>query len=198
VNTRNKGLVILPTHRLIANLADFDFDKLPAEMADEFDIVEYPFVDENDKLSAREKMFVRMKNDFENGKNAFGLYAANGAFYTATLKNIASMDSLRPSLSRAGKSLDVNVLHLLILEKILGIGEKQLAGENNVEYIKDIGEAIDVSVDAVDSGNSQAVFFMNPTRIEQVEAIAEANEKMPQKSTFFYPKLFTGLTINKL
>ena len=187
VNMRNQGLVILPTHRLIANLSDFDFDKLLTEMSDEFDIATYPFSGEDDKPSARQKMFARMKNDFENSKNALGLYAANGAFYTATLKNIASVDSV-----------DVNVLHLLILEKILGIGEKQLAAENNIEYIKDIGNAIDKSIEKVDSGKSQAVFFMNPTRTEQVKAIAEANEKMPQKSTFFYPKLFAGLTKNKL
>ena len=198
VNMHNEGLVILPTHRLVGNLNDFDFDKLLAEMREDFDVVAYPFTGEDDKLTAREKMFVRMKNDFENEKNAFGLYAANKAFYTATLRNIASMDRIEAGLSRAGKSLDVNVLHRLILERILGIGEKQLAGENNIEYIKDIGDAIDKSIGKVDSGKSQAVFFMNPTRIEQVKDAAEANEKMPQKSTFFYPKLFTGLTINKL
>ena len=200
VNMRNEGLVILPTHRLVANLDDFDFDTLLAEMSMHgyFDIVAYPFADKDDKLSARQKIFDHMKKDFENGKNAFGLYAANGAFYTATLKNTASMDSVGTSLGRTGKSLDVNILHLLILEKMLGIGEKQLAGQNNIEYIKDIGDAIDKSVKKVDSGQSQAVFFMNPTRIEQVKSVAEANEKMPQKSTFFYPKIFTGLAINKL
>ena len=186
------------SHRLVGNLNDFDFDRLLTEMRKHFDVVAYPFTGEDDKLTAREKMFVRMKNDFENEKNAFGLYAANKAFYTATLRNIASMDRVEAGLSRAGKSLDVNVLHRLILERILGIGEKQLAGENNIEYIKDIGDAIDKSIGKVDSGKSQAVFFMNPTRIEQVKDAAEANEKMPQKSTFFYPKLFTGLTINKL
>ena len=177
---------------------DFDIKKVLAEIYDDFDIVAYPFADKDDKLSARQKIFDHMKKDFENGKNAFGLYAANGAFYTATLKNTASMDSVGTSLGRTGKSLDVNILHLLILEKMLGIGEKQLAGQNNIEYIKDIGDAIDKSVKKVDSGQSQAVFFMNPTRIEQVKSVAEANEKMPQKSTFFYPKIFTGLAINKL
>jgi uncharacterized protein (DUF1015 family) len=50
----------------------------------------------------------------------------------------------------------------------------------------------------VDSGHCQAVFFVNPTRIDQVQAVAAAGEKMPQKSTFFYPKVFSGVTINRL
>jgi len=89
------------------------------------------------------------------------------------------------------------VLHKLVLEDRLGIGEKELAHESHIEYIKDIGNAIEQSIDAVDSGKAQAVFFMNPTRIEQVRAVAAAGEKMPQKSTFFYPKIFTGLTVYK-
>ena len=194
VNMRNEGLTILPTHRLVANLPDFDIKKLLADIDADFDMVAYPF----DMPSARQKMFDHMKSDFENEKNTFGIYAADKAFYVVTLKTIASMDTAAADLSQAGKSLDVNILHLLILEKALGIGEKQLAGQSNIEYIKDIGDAIDKSIEKVDSGQSQAVFFMNPTRIEQVKSVAEANEKMPQKSTFFYPKIFTGLAINKL
>jgi uncharacterized protein (DUF1015 family) len=86
----------------------------------------------------------------------------------------------------------------LILEGLLGITDAQLAGEANIEYIKDIGEAVDEAIAKVDSGEKQALFFMNPTRVEQVKQVAAANEKMPQKSTFFYPKIFSGLTINKL
>ncbi|OQA00683.1 MAG: hypothetical protein BWY69_01619 [Planctomycetes bacterium ADurb.Bin401] len=89
-------------------------------------------------------------------------------------------------------------MHKLILEGILGIGDQALAGEANIEYIKDIGEALDEAIGKVDSGEKQVLFFMNPTKVEQVRAVAAANEKMPQKSTFFYPKIFSGLTINKL
>jgi len=132
------------------------------------------------------------------GKNIFGIYAANNAFYTVTLKDTAAMKKIAPTMSDAARGLDVNVLHLLILEKHLGIGDKQLAEESNIEYIKDIGDAIDQSIHKVDSGHCQAVFFVNPTRIDQVQAVAAAGEKMPQKSTFFYPKVFSGVTINRL
>ena len=108
------------------------------------------------------------------------------------------MDIAGGGLSRAAKGLDVNVLHSLILDKHLGIGEKELAAQSNLSYIKDIGDAVEKSIGKVDSGDSQVVFFMNPTKIEQVRDIAAAGEKMPQKSTFFYPKVFTGLVINKL
>ncbi|MHC5118962.1 MAG: hypothetical protein ACYSOH_02955, partial [Planctomycetota bacterium] len=108
------------------------------------------------------------------------------------------MAELYPDMSDAAQQLDVNVLHKLILEKHLGICDAKLARESHLEYIKDLGDAIDQSIAKVDSGESQGVFFMNATRIEQVQAVAAAGEKMPQKSTFFYPKVFSGLTIRKL
>jgi uncharacterized protein (DUF1015 family) len=92
----------------------------------------------------------------------------------------------------------VNVLHTLILEKHLNICDAKLASQSHLIYIKDLGDAIDRSVAKVNNGESQGVFFMNSTRIEQVQAVAAAGEKMPQKSTFFYPKIFSGLTIRKL
>ena len=195
-NMRNEGLVILPTHRLVTNLPEFDIDKLLTEMHDGFDIFAHPFAGKNDKPVARQKMFDTMKTAFENGKSTLGIYAATPAFYTAVLKDSSAMSY--PQMSDAAKKFDVNIIHKLILEEVLGIGEKELATQSNIEYIKDIGNAIDKSVAKVDSTQSQAVFFMNPTRIEQVRAVADAGEKMPQKSTFFYPKIHTGLVINKL
>ena len=108
------------------------------------------------------------------------------------------MDAVAPNMSGPWKSLDVSVLHKLILEKILGIGEKQLAGGSQLEYIKDTDNAIDESIARVDAGQKQAAFFMNPVKMEQLKMVTAAGEKMPQKSTYFYPKVYTGLTINKL
>jgi uncharacterized protein (DUF1015 family) len=198
VNMQNPGLVILPTHRLISNVAGFNMQELVNRLADAFEVTTYNFENEAEKPSARGKMVELLKDNFEQGKSCFGIYAADGSFYGATLKNGEAMNRVAGDLSEAAKGLDVNILHKLILEDMLGIGDKQLAAESNVEYVKDIGNAIEKSIAKVDSGQSQAVFFMNPTRIEQVEAIAQAGEKMPQKSTFFYPKVYTGLVINKL
>jgi uncharacterized protein (DUF1015 family) len=101
-------------------------------------------------------------------------------------------------MSQAWKSLDVSVLHKLILEQLLAIDDAKLADGDFLEYAKDSGDKIEELIKQVDSGARQAVFFMNPPKMEQIQKTADAGEKMPQKSTYFYPKLFTGLTINKL
>jgi len=197
VNMHNPGLVVLPTHRLVANIDDFDADKLVEKMEDAFEVTSYQFDNDKEKIIMRGQMFSQLRLEFEDMKNAFGIYTGGKAFYTAVLKDSVSMDQFA-EMSAAAKGLDVNVLHKLILEEVLGIGDEQLASQSNVKYIKDIGDAIKQSIAKVDSNESQAVFFMNPTRIDQVRDIAAAGEKMPQKSTFFYPKVFTGLVINKL
>ena len=106
------------------------------------------------------------------------------------------MDAV-PDKSEAWKSLDVAVLHKLIIEKHLGIDEQNLAQGGNIEYVKDTGEAIDASIVQVDKGEKQVAFFVNPTKMEQIELVTKAGERMPQKSTFFFPKVYTGLVINK-
>ena len=85
-----------------------------------------------------------------------------------------------------------------VLEKLLNIDDTALAAQTNVEYIKDFGRATDLAIDKVDSSDAQALFFMNPTRPQEVQDVADADEKMPQKSTFFFPKMFSGLVINIL
>ncbi len=107
------------------------------------------------------------------------------------------MDALAPNMSDSWKSLDVAVLHKLIIEKNLGIDEKGLAEGGNIEYVKDTGEGIDDSIEQVDKGAKQAAFFVNPTKMKQIEMVTATGERMPQKSTFFYPKVYTGLVINK-
>ena len=107
------------------------------------------------------------------------------------------MDAVAPDKSEHWKSLDVAVLHKLIIEKHLGIDEKGLAEGANIEYVKDTGEGIDDSIKQVDKGAKQAALFMNPTKMKQIEMVTATGERMPQKSTFFYPKVYTGLVINK-
>ena len=195
VNMRNEGLVILPTHRLVGNIKGFNIDKMIESVGGDFEVGEFAF-DKKSKERAKKNMFAVMRKTFEVGKTSFGIYAGNGKFYAACFKNAKVMDKLAGKMSKAWRSLDVSILHKAILEKVLGIGEKQLAAESNIEYIKDIGSAVEQSIAAVDKGQKQVVFFMNSTRMEQVQKVAAAGEKMPQKSTFFHPKIFTGLTVN--
>jgi uncharacterized protein (DUF1015 family) len=193
VNMVNPGLVVLPTHRLVQNVEDFSIGKLLSAVTEYFDVEEFPNKDE---------MFGLMDEKFKAGHASFGLFVNDDKFYTLTLKDRAVMDSIMADRSVEWKKLDVAILHSLLLDKILGITPEKLAqgsikGGGYVSYIKGIGDAVDQSIEAV-KGNSQVVFFMNPTRVDEVEAVSNNFETMPQKSTFFYPKVWSGFTINRL
>jgi uncharacterized protein (DUF1015 family) len=198
VNTCNEGLVVLATHRLVSGLKGFEIGKLLAGLKTNFDVTELNFDSPQAKTDARQRMLTLIKVKQEDAKNAFGIYSGGSTFYVAVLKNKHAMDSAAQDESRAWKALDVSVLHKLVLEKLLGIDEKKLASEANIEYIKDTATALDDSIGRVDNGEKQAAFFMNPPKIEQMQMVADEGERMPQKSTYFYPKVYTGLTIYKL
>jgi len=90
--------------------------------------------------------------------------------------------------------LDVTVLHGLILDHLLGMSREQQNEVGNIWYVPTIQEGLD----GVQSGEYQAGFFVNPTRIDQVRAVASSGAVMPQKSTDFYPKLLTGLVMRRI
>ena len=100
----------------------------------------------------------------------------------------------RPTHSAAYQSLDVVILHSLIFEKLLGITSEDIAAEKNITYFKDPNDAFK----RLGEGEFQAGFFLNPTRFDQIRDVALGRERMPQKSTFFYPKLPTGLVFHDL
>ncbi|MHC4616542.1 MAG: DUF1015 domain-containing protein [Planctomycetota bacterium] len=197
-NVRHEGLVVLATHRLVDNLRDFDFDRLMTGVKQHFEVAEHHFDSPPTRTQARQNMLGQMKAEHDRDRNAFGIYGGNNAFYVAVLKSSEAMDSVAPEKSHAWRSLDVSVLHKLVLEKLLGIGERQLAEGSYVEYVKDTSDAIDASVSMVDNRQKQVAFFMNPPKIEQIQMVTDEGERMPQKSTYFYPKVYTGLTIHKL
>ena len=104
------------------------------------------------------------------------------------------MEQLLPDSSLAYRGLDVNVLHLLILEKLFDIDKENMANQKNLTYTRYTDEA----VSAVDNGEADCAFILNPTKVVEIRDVAAAGEKMPQKSTYFYPKLITGLVMNKI
>ncbi|MHC4622876.1 MAG: DUF1015 domain-containing protein [Planctomycetota bacterium] len=197
-NVCHEGLVVLATHRLLNNVPAFAFETLMAQVRRNFEISEYLFDSARNKAEARKRMLTQMQKEHDGNKNAFGIYGGNGAFYVAVLKDAMAMDSMAPEKSHPWRSLDVSVLHKLLLEKLLRIGEQQLAEGSYVEYVKDTSDAIDASISMVDNRQKQAAFFMNPPKVEQIQMVTEKGERMPQKSTYFYPKVYTGLTIHKL
>lgn len=195
VNTEDEGLTIFPTHRLIFN-CDRDVNTFLDTLKRDFFVEKIEYFPE-DKFEELEKLKIRMRERCSKEKeHVFGLYLKGmSSYFLLTLKNIKRMDELLPDASDAYKSLDVVILHKLILEEILGIDAEKLKEQKNINYERYLDEAVK-RVDANDK--YQMLFILNPTSIENVKGAAEARERMPQKSTDFYPKLLTGFTINLL
>ncbi|MBA3044498.1 DUF1015 domain-containing protein [archaeon] len=107
--------------------------------------------------------------------------------YTLTLKDINVMGEFGKG-SEVLRKLDVSILHTLIIEKIMGITDV----ERHVKYTRNGQEAVQL----VDEGKYQLSLFLNATTLDELKAISETNENMPQKSTYFYPKQLTGLVMN--
>lgn len=191
------GLVVLPTHRLVHSLAGFDLAGLEKRLAENFSVERIPFAP-----SAREaelaRLLSRMTGLRRAGRNAFGLYGGGGHFSLLTLAGPAAMKAAEPSHGDAWRALDVAVLHTLVLDRLLGIDRAKLAAKTNLDYLKDTGDAIGEAVARIDAGQAQCVFMMNSTGVGEVAAVATGGEKMPQKSTFFHPKIFTGMVLMPL
>ena len=192
-NTNSEGLSILPIHRLVSNLSDFDKKKI-VEKAGEFFNIEKLSFNESDEKTVKQKLFSDIKERGEK-EHIFGMYLGNDEYLLLTLKDEDVLDRLiTNSRHPSWKKLDVTILHTLLIEKVLGVSEKNLAEQKNITYTISGDEAIK----DVKAGKYQIALFLNPTKIEEVKDVATAGEKMPQKSTFFYPKLITGLVMNKL
>ena len=197
-NTCHEGLIILATHRFVGKLDNFSFEDFLSKLKGNFEITRLDFDSPESARQARRDMLAKMKVGHAKDDNTFGIYGGDGAFYVARLKDISGMDKAAPAMSLAWRKLDVTVLSKLVLDEILGIDDEKLAQGTNVQYIKDSGNKAKELVRQIDTGDGQIVFFMNPPKIEHIKAVADAGERMPQKSTYFYPKIFTGLTIYKL
>lgn len=181
----DEGLVVFPTHRLVRGLAHFDAEKLLSACAEYFDITERPSTGEiGTSLDAL----------YRQGKKAFAYYGGGDKWDLLVLKNESVMAKVLPEKSDAYRNLDVSILHSLILERILGIDRENMAKQVNLTYTRSLDEALS----SVRKGESQCAFLVNPTRVGEIAAVAAAGEKMPQKSTYFYPKLTTGLVFHKI
>lgn len=197
-NIHQDGLIVLATHRIVYNLDRFDMERLLSNLEERFDVVEFGFDSTETKKQARREMLERMRTEHDNDKNAFGIYASDEAFYAAVLKDPRAMDTVVPGKSPSWRTLDVSILHKLILEELLGLDEEKQTQGENLQYVKDTPTAIDDSIARIDAGQAQVAFFLNPVKIQQLKMVTDAGERMPQKSTYFYPKVYSGLTINKL
>lgn len=180
VPVSDPGLVIGPTHRLVHDVADFDAEALLKGCARSFEVEPCAPEALTEALTATK------------GPPRIGL-AIGERSWLLTLENEEAMRRRAPEQPEPWRDLDVSALHLLILEDLLGIDEEKLLRKTNIAYTRDAGEAL-----AAARGDAavQAAFLMRPTTMEQVRAVSESGEVMPQKSTYFYPKIPSGLVFH--
>lgn len=190
-NMDDVGMTIWPTHRVVHGVNGFEPASFLERCGEYFDIDEMPYDSNEEGVKAA---FLRKLES--GGKQAitFGLkIRGKNSFHLLTLKAKDMMDrAFGNAMPDVFKGLDVTVLHSLILTKLLGITSEAQEKQENLLYVKSYDEALK----AAKSEANQMVFLLNSTKIEQVKAVAEAGQVMPQKSTYFYPKLLSGLVIN--
>ena len=196
INTRSEGLTILPGHRVAANVHDYSWSSVRRHLEPWFTAEEFPFSGSGERAEAKKKFLAKLTEARE--KRAIGVYPAaeaqKRAFYVLTLREGVNLALLLPNVSPLQRELDVVLLHEGILEPALGITPQAVTAEANLTYEREASAALD----AVDSGRAQISFLLNPCDVEQVMKIATAGEVMPQKSTDFYPKLMSGITMYRV
>ncbi len=184
VNMDAPGLVVLPTHRVVFGVEGFDISKIGAKLQENFEVENLgPLTDAAAALD-------RLR---QAGKDTTALLAVT-SYGSFLLRSRAQQHSKNlAGLSERQRALDVVQLHKLVLEDALGMSEDDIREQRHLKYARDAHEAID----EVRNGANVA-FIMNPVRIEQMRDVAFSGEVLPQKSTDFYPKMLSGLTIYSL
>ncbi|MBF0398927.1 MAG: DUF1015 domain-containing protein, partial [Desulfobacterales bacterium] len=179
---QDPGLIILPAHRMVNHIEKSD--DFIEKSKQYFEIKTTPSLPE----------FLSLLEILSN-QNAIGVFIKNDEnFYILTLKPNIMESMFGQELPQSMRELDVTVLTRLILMEMLGFDQTKLDDEKLITYTRDVEEALL----NVKSGKCAIAFINNPTKIEQVKAISEQGLIMPRKSTYFYPKVITGLVLNKL
>ena len=167
VSLQNSGLVVLPTHRIVnpsleINAAEYD------KLSNLFEIEDIQSAD----------IDVKLKEKYDQSKHSFVMIN----------RGSVKLFTLTAPVSGVLESLDVSILHSLVLEPVFGITSAVAAAGGALTYTRSAEEA----------AGAEVAFVLNPTRVEEIRDVALAGGKMPQKSTYFYPKIITGLVMNKL
>jgi uncharacterized protein (DUF1015 family) len=196
INTQSEGLTILPTHRVVANLRDFSWSNVRRYVEPWFATEVFAFPEEAGGQEAQQN-FLKCLTGAKQ-RRAIGIYPkaepASRAFYALTMWPQADIGQILPGLSPLQRQLDVVLLHQGILEPVLGITPQAVACEANLTYEREA----QLAIRAVDSGAAQLAFLLNPVEVELVMKVATGGEVMPQKSTDFYPKLLSGITMYRV
>lgn len=184
-------LLIFPTHRIITKWVEPYV--LLEKVKKYFDIKDYTFTGAN-KAEVK-KEFLNAIEQSAKEKISMGLYMKNvNKFYLLTLRENIEDILDKYEVPEVLKTLDLTVLHKVILTEELAFSEEEQMAQDGIKYIKVENEAFDM----IDLGKAEASFIMAYPKIQDIKKISEAGYRMPQKSTYFYPKLLSGIVINPL
>lgn len=184
-----EGLVVFPIHRVIKLPSQFDFQRFQEEIGIYFEIENFPYSKKTEK-HVRAKALKELEKRGA-GKHVFLLSIKDSKQYQLlTLRNEALAGELLPEgKSQAFKNLDVTILHSIVIQHILNASP-----ERDLTFVKDTDQALDIVL----KGEGDMAIILNPTKLKEIIEIASAQEKMPQKSTYFYPKLLSGLVMARI
>jgi uncharacterized protein (DUF1015 family) len=182
VNMDSDGLVILPTHRVVHSLTNFDPAAFARAAEEFFTVTSLPAADASSYIET--------------------LTHQQGTAFVAVTRSGALLLRSRPEpvaaalahLPERQRQLDLSCLHSIVLDRLLGLDAEKVREQTNLRYLRDAAEA----VDQVRRAEADVVFLTNPVSMEQLKEVAFAGDVMPQKSTDFFPKLLSGLTIYAL
>jgi uncharacterized protein (DUF1015 family) len=177
VSMDDPGLTILPTHRLMCNYTAKTTAQILADATEYFEVT---------PMDGRAALQTALAEATPTDRR-IGFY--DGAYHLLRLSDPKFMAEAVPDRIQEWRMLDVSILHELLIERVMGISKERVEAKENIDYHRDL----DLALSEVDNGKALMVFIMNPTRMKEVKACSEECEKMPQKSTDFYPKVITGL-----
>jgi uncharacterized protein (DUF1015 family) len=182
------GLTILPTHRLVHSLPSFNWTKFSADARFIFDWEEVAVRPPAAEWAGR--VLARL-SEAGRKRPTFGAYAGPRKLALLALRRDFNLDGALADLAPTLRRLDVVLLHRLVLERLLGIDRQTVREEKNLTYYRELP----LAAEQVEKGRGQVAFLLNPTPVEAVRDNALADHPLPQKSTDFYPKMLSGLTI---
>ncbi len=186
-NMFDQGLAILPTHRLL-QMNKLDRHQFLTQLEKYFNIE----TRKRNETQSYEQLTTEIKQDLQTDtEHKFALYFKDN-YYLLTLKNERIMETLAKDRSKTWRTLDVSILHKIVIEQILHITQDTL--EDHVKYTREDEEALRL----VDNETFDFSVLMNATKINELKSIAEAGEHMPQKSTYFLPKMLSGLVMYRM
>ena len=188
-NLREEGVVILPTHRLVRELPDAALGELEEKLQRHFHVEAFPRDGDG-----RRRFLDTVRNPGGDQRLLGACFRGDSRYLALRVRDSETMRQLAPDMGAELRGLDVTTLHVLLMEHILGVSTREAVNTDAVAYTHDAEEALA----EVENRGCQAAFLLNPPSAAEMIAVSLKGEKMPQKSTYFFPKLVTGLVIHKV